>query len=225
MQVTKRGFTLIELLIVVAIIAILAAIAIPNFLMAQVRAKVAKAKAEMNTLAMALEAYDLDYNEYVPYYRYDVEDVNGAGPTFVDPNSVRLRPLTTPISYISSIPKPGPFGVSRNSEYASDYDTYDYADEHSFIVGESSIANAMDSWGGATWGYSWRLASPGPTGNYDYAYNSLAPYPTGNYPAPGWPSYYDPSNGTVSNGDIVRFSSSIGNLDYGSSIIGPIFNN
>lgn len=221
MEIAKRGFTLIELLIVVAIIAILAAIAIPNFLQAQIRAKVARAKAEMQTLATALEAYDVDYNEYVPFYRYDTEDVNGAGPTFVDPNSVRLRPLTTPISYIASIPKPDPFGASRNSSLASDYDTYDYVDENSMIIGLGSDAAAMTSWGGATWGYSWRLAASGPTGVYYYA----SSFNGASYPTPGWPDYYDPTNGTVSNGDIIRFSSSIGNLNYGSDIMGPIINN
>jgi type II secretion system protein G len=59
-----RAFTLIELLIVVAIIAILAAIAVPNFLEAQVRSKVSREKANMRTIATALEAYRTDFSRY-----------------------------------------------------------------------------------------------------------------------------------------------------------------
>ena len=59
-RVAREGFTLIELLIVVAIIAMLAAIAVPNFLEAQARAKVARAKADLRTIATALESYSVD---------------------------------------------------------------------------------------------------------------------------------------------------------------------
>jgi prepilin-type N-terminal cleavage/methylation domain-containing protein len=58
------AFTLIELLIVVAIIAILAAIAVPNFLEAQTRSKVSRAQADMRSLATAIESYRVDNNSY-----------------------------------------------------------------------------------------------------------------------------------------------------------------
>ena len=64
----KKAFTLIELLIVVAIIAILAAIAVPNFLEAQTRAKVSRVMSDQRTYATALGTYQIDNSSYPMWY-------------------------------------------------------------------------------------------------------------------------------------------------------------
>jgi len=60
----NKGFTLIELLIVVAIIGILAAIAIPQFSQYRMRAYNAAANSDVRNLKTALESYNTDYMVY-----------------------------------------------------------------------------------------------------------------------------------------------------------------
>jgi len=61
----RKGFTLIELLIVVVIIGILAAIAIPKFSNTKEKAVLAAMKSDLRNLASAEESYYADYTQYM----------------------------------------------------------------------------------------------------------------------------------------------------------------
>ncbi|MGC9327271.1 MAG: type II secretion system protein [Candidatus Hinthialibacter sp.] len=90
----REAFTLIELLIVVAIIGILAAIAVPNFLNAQLRAKVSRVMADFRNYGTSIESYILD-NNAAPW---DVPCPSGDHGW-----ASCLSRLTTPVAYMSSV--------------------------------------------------------------------------------------------------------------------------
>ncbi|MFB3785813.1 MAG: type IV pilin protein [bacterium] len=96
----QRGFTLIELLIVVAIIGVLAAIAVPNFMNAMNRAKISRAQNDLKILASALEMYRIDHGNF-PYVQ-DQGGVEWQMPVGFPSNHDRgPAGLTTPVAYLN----------------------------------------------------------------------------------------------------------------------------
>jgi type II secretion system protein G len=103
MKRNRKGFTLIELLIVVAIIGIIVAIAIPNLLNAIQRAKQKRSMGDMRSLGTAVEAYSIDYNSYpgaaagtIPVLYGSVTYPTGTVGTiqsYVSPTYIRVMPL------------------------------------------------------------------------------------------------------------------------------------
>ena len=182
-----KSFTLIELLIVVAIIAILAAIAVPNFLEAQVRAKVSHVKTDLRTVATALEMYMVDNN------RAPVgmgEGVYLGLWWWLDDAGDAYNALTSPIAYLTAAPK----DVFRAVDQY--YGWYNYE-----VFGdESNPAMYEHKWNAYRLGYKWVLNSQGPTRRKP-AGQLNAPWIVGEQLADG---VYDASNGTVTGGQIIR---------------------
>ncbi|HUT25598.1 MAG TPA: prepilin-type N-terminal cleavage/methylation domain-containing protein [Sumerlaeia bacterium] len=186
-----HGFTLIELLIVVAIIAILAAIAVPNFLEAQTRSKISRVRGDLRSLAAAIESYAVD-NQRPPI------DCN-VGSTMGLWESTRRDAawnlLTTPIAYITSVPQ-DPFlantatdsaaGVLLFEEAFNFHCSLDYKDD------PGEYGNVYRQ------GYIWFMFSVGPSKIKSSPWLAQMVY----YKDPS--NIYDATNGTRSKGYIYR---------------------
>lgn len=211
-----RGFTLIELLIVVAIIAILAAIAVPNFLEAQTRSKVSRVRSDHRSLATAIETYYVDNNEYPAFVtNTDVANVvdrgqyanapTNVGVTFRAKHLTALSTLTTPIAYITSY-FPDPFADTKGITFRY------YTDSRGWILG-SFGPDVDESTGGDL---DWNkvadvvVAPLGGTTTLETVYDARQAQPSqlllvgASTTASNGSFTYDPTNGTVSSGDLWR---------------------
>lgn len=215
------GFTLIELLIVVAIIAILAAIAVPNFLEAQVRSKVSRVSADMRTLATALESYAVDSGKYPPGYLQLDNLAQGLPAELMPPptgvTDVRMgwiyHWLTSPVAYISSVPK-DPFGTASRMEGQSGQPVmnsfYDYTNMNTRSLNNWTMPEKVPRQIAQRVGVFWYLRSIGPSRHnvdtkfgVDWVLGGILGIVSTN--SWGYPNcFYEPSNGTVSRGQIVR---------------------
>ncbi|MCC6545671.1 prepilin-type N-terminal cleavage/methylation domain-containing protein [Candidatus Sumerlaeota bacterium] len=200
-HIPTAAFTLIELLVAVLIIAILSAIAVPNFLEAQTRSKVSRTRADHRTLAVGLEAYAADHNRYpLNNQDYNVPPVE----------------LSTPIAYMTSSYLVDPFSdKERHAFYGELARLYTYTmicepgDIARFTaVGHTPPPEAVDGGGynpGARRRYGdWRLVGNGPDRKYSFTPGLVDAF-NPNPPALRQADIpYDPTNGSASYGNILR---------------------
>jgi len=207
----RDAFTLIELLIVVAIIAILAAIAVPNFLEAQLRAKVSRVKADIRTIAVALEAYAVDNAAY-PITRLPVPPY--ADPLGVDGGIGNVPDITTPVAYLTSNQIADPFALAERP----------YGPGGILYGSFQPLAVSRTIWYANVTAYRargglnpvdvhWMLLSFGPDrvrGPIPGANAMISTYCGLHGRTPAQEQYfiraaYDPTNGTASGGDIFMY--------------------
>jgi len=223
----KAGFTLVEILIVVAIIAVVAAIAVPNIMSANIRAKVSGVRSDMGSIAIALEDYKVDKGTYPiepesDPYRTGIgpdevgernQSFDGTGGSDSGNDAIGLGYLVYPVTssnptYLKRIPG-DPFNDSGEEDWP---DGTSEAHNHHYCY----FTGAKGSTGTRINGYRtegskkiadyWALASYGPdkdrdVTSYTQAWKAVDPN------APDHDTYktlaYDSDRGITSSGDII----------------------
>ena len=218
----KNAFTLIELLIVVAIIAILAAIAVPNFLEAQTRSKVARVKADLRSIGVALESYAVDYSRFP-----DADHPDYYSHVYIE----YMHQLSTPVAYLTSLNLIDPFTV-RAGRMPAHLGSPAEGWKGSYLYLTYDGLWVASFWGSGSLGLrrGFVADSQGPSRRYSgiehYGYACIMNLPPGD-PYFAWLSgitqgidggppvhakedvLYNPTNGTTSFGGIARYGGDI----------------
>lgn len=213
-----KGFTLIELLIVIAIILILIAIALPNFLEAQIRAKVANSSAELRTIETAMASYFTEQGRHMA----DGWEMNNLGldpsggyPTGGEGSNIIYSQLTTPVAYVTDIPvdefqvasiavDSAGNGLAARDKALVHYRYYSEGWKCAAAGGrltQGSCVGAHLFDPKTEYLGNWIFLSPGPNGEHNYGEWAMS---RGVLNA-GSPRTYSATNGTKSHGDIVRW--------------------
>ncbi len=194
----KRAFTLIELLIVVAIIGILAAIAVPNFLNAQQRARYAQVISNMKALGTGMMQYQVDW---------------GSMPLHPPAHQTNIwnNALTTPVAYLTTEP------IDIYQSYLNSQSKMYNAENARPVLHPEPFYTIS----GGAYGHpalDGNIPSPGSGGDLtlrfadapDLRQKALSQYKVGRYLVSigpdlvhNYPGTYDISNGLNSSGDII----------------------
>lgn len=211
-----KGFSLIELLIVIAIISIITAIVVPNLMSANIRAKVSGVKADMGSLAIALEDYKVDYGEYPKDSRFSrstsyASDIiaeaeqafDGEGGTDSDGNdAIGLGYLVYPKAgfeptYLKRIAG-DPFNNSGKEDWNGTSGAHNY--HYSYYTGkwDSDTRTSVNCTSSDDSPQYWALISWGPDKDKD-----ITSYVNARAAVISGTKRYDSDSGITSDGDIV----------------------